>query len=108
VQLAAHRWGIFPAVYLEGFLRVCKATSQEGCPVVCLVVWEAECQVDQVDPDPNSFRRIKARDPALCQGYPINSIHLIKATHHFNHPDHRVCPRRLEWVIQAQRRRSLC
>lgn len=108
MQLAAPRWGMFPAEYLEVFLPVCKAISQVGSQVACPVVWEAECLVVQVDPDPNNFRRTKARGPALCQGAPINPIHLTKAIHHFNHPDNRVCPRRLEWVIQARRRHNLC
>ena len=100
--------GTFLVAYREGFLPACKVTSQVGSPAACLVGWEVGCLGDQVDLVPNNFRQIRVQVLALCKGFPINNILLTQVMRHSNHLDHKVYPRRLEWGIQVQRRRSRC
>jgi hypothetical protein len=99
---------MFLAVYLEGFLPVCKVTSQVESPAVCLVVWEVGCLEDQVDPVPNNFHQTQVQGLAQCKGFLINRIPLTQVILHFNHLDHKAYLRRLEWGIQVQRQRSPC
>lgn len=98
---------MFLAVYLGGFLLVCKVTSQAESPATCPVVWEVGCLGDRMDPALN-FHQTRVQGLDLCQGLLIRPIPLTKAILHFNSLDRRACPRRLEWDIQAQRRHSRC
>ena len=74
MQVVALQLGVFLAVYPEGSLPRCKATSQVESPVACPVVWKEGCLGDQEDPIPNSFHQTRAQDLALCKGFLTSNI----------------------------------
>ena len=100
--------GMFLAVYLEGFPRVCKVTCQEESPAACPVEWEVGCLEDQADPAPNNFHRTLVQGRALCKGFQINRIPLTQVIRHFNRLDRKASLHRSGWDIRVHRQHSLC